>query len=252
MKFETVVPKAEIQSIKEFVSTQSDRRFYKFREATNLAATKPPIIKDRFWRALVCMRLTSQQKSGPTGPVATLSATNPFPLSLDVMQKHRKDPLSLLVTTLSAIRRMRHYNVAGLQLAKNYEWLENGNWDSIIEKCNQLRKPGSVIQERTVAQHVAENFKGIGPKQARNILQALGLTRFEIPIDSRFVGWLKNHIEFPFPITGKLLSDAGYYEFVLDAIQDVCERANVIPCMLDAAVFAEGDGDDWSIEAMQF
>lgn len=252
MKFETVVSKAEVQSIKEFVSTQSDRRFYKFREATNLAALKPPVTKDRFWRALVCMRLTSQQKSGPTGPVATLSATNPFLLSLNVMQKHRKDPLSLLVTTLSAIRGMRHYNVAGSQLAKNFEWLEKGNWGSVIEKCNQLRKPSSVIQERAIARYVAENFKGVGPKQARNILQALGLTRFEIPIDSRFVSWLKDRIEFPFPVTGQLLSDAGYYEFVLDAIQHICERANVIPCMLDAAIFAESDADSWRLRALKY
>ena len=32
---------------------------------------------------------------------------------------------------------------------------------------------------------MSERLAGFGPKQARNLLQGLGLTRYEIPIDSR-------------------------------------------------------------------
>jgi len=35
-----------------------------------------------------------------------------------------------------------------------------------------------------------QELKGIGPKQSRNLRQALGLLRYEIPIDSRIVKWL--------------------------------------------------------------
>jgi hypothetical protein len=36
-----------------------------------------------------------------------------------------------------------------------------------------------------VAGYIQETFEGFGPKQSRNLLQALGLTRYEIPIDIR-------------------------------------------------------------------
>lgn len=85
-------------------------------------------------------------------------------------------------------------------------------------------------------------FAGIGPKQARNLLQGLGLTRYEIPIDSRISKWLEE-FGFPVPLSAAALSDGRYYHFISTAIVELCEHCDVYPCVLDAAVFSSVDNE---------
>lgn len=101
--------------------------------------------------------------------------------------------------------------------------------------------------EADVADHIRERFKGFGPKQSRNLLQALGLTRFEIPIDSRVTEWL-NSFGFPVHLNANALADIDYYRFVSDGIGKLCASAGVLPCVFDASVFALKDGDGWTAE----
>ena len=42
--------------------------------------------------------------------------------------------------------------------------------------------------ERQAADYFADHFAGFGPKQSRNLLQSLGLARYEVPIDSSSSG----------------------------------------------------------------
>lgn len=95
--------------------------------------------------------------------------------------------------------------------------------------------------ERKVATWVAENFAGLGPKQSRNFLQSLGLTRYEIPIDSRIVKWLRHDFEFPLAIGAAALSDPDYYGFVNDVFRDLCREAGTYPCVLDSILFSRVD-----------
>ena len=74
------------------------------------------------------------------------------------------------------------------------------------------------------------------------MLQALNLTRHEIPIDSRVTSWL-NDFGFPLHLNAAALADPNYYSFVSDGIRHLCERSGVLPCVLDAAVFSLRDGD---------
>ena len=83
--------------------------------------------------------------------------------------------------------------------------------------------------------------KGFGPKQSRNLLQALGLTRYEIPIDSRIIKWLNGSISFPVKLTATALSDRNYYQFVCEGFQQLSAACGIYPCILDAAVFASYD-----------
>ena len=46
----------------------------------------------------------------------------------------------------------------------------------------------------------------------------------------------------------KTLQDLNFYNFVSDAIQNLCEKANVKPCLFDASVFIEGDKGEWTLE----
>jgi hypothetical protein len=49
--------------------------------------------------------------------------------------------------------------------------------------------PKTALMETT-----ASVGKGVGPTQARNLLQSLGLTWYEIPLDSRVVRWLRDRL----------------------------------------------------------
>lgn len=46
--------------------------------------------------------------------------------------------------------------------------------------------------------------------------------------------------------------DVGYYHFVLDGIQELCEKAQVYPCLLDAAIFSSFDKNAWTMENVRF
>jgi len=124
----------------------------------------------------------------------------------------------------------------------NYVWLENGGWvrmerwfqrlaeqRSLVPKCEHSRR------ERDAAHFAAINLEGIGPKQSRNLWQWLGLTRYEIPLDSRVVDWINGNLSIH--IDDSNLGDDKYYELVLDYVQDICAKAGVLPCIFDAAAF---------------
>jgi hypothetical protein len=95
--------------------------------------------------------------------------------------------------------------------------------------------------EAEVANYFDSTFRGFGPKQSRNVLQELGLTRYEIPIDSRVTKWLNDEIELPFQVSSTALSDSHIYELVLDGICKLCEECDSLPCVLDASIFSGQD-----------
>lgn len=63
----------------------------------------------------------------------------------------------------------------------------------------------------------------------------MGLTRFEIPLDSRVTRWLNENCATK--IDANRLGQLKYYESALDGVQAICEKARVLPCELDAAAF---------------
>lgn len=81
---------------------------------------------------------------------------------------------------------------------------------------------------------------GFGPKQSRNLLQGLGLTKYEIPIDSRITKWF-NEFGFPVKLSASALSDLNYYKFVSKGLRELCDACNIYPCLLDAAIFSSFD-----------
>ena len=44
------------------------------------------------------------------------------------------------------------------------------------------------------------------------------------------------------------LQDREYYHFVSDGIQQLCDKAGMYPCVLDAAIFLSFDNGEWTIE----
>jgi thermostable 8-oxoguanine DNA glycosylase len=112
-----------------------------------------------------------------------------------------------------------------------------------------LKNDDSQTNERQHARILANKLIGFGPKQSRNFIQTLGLSKYEIPIDSRIIKWL-NAFGFPLKISSIVLQDAYFYEYILDVIRELCDRAEIYPCMLDAVIFASFDNDEWTEETM--
>lgn len=123
-----------------------------------------------------------------------------------------------------------------------------GIWDE-LENLTELRKrapkDSDYVTERQVAlflseEFAQERFHGVGSKRARNILQNLGLTRYEIPLDSRITKWLNTNAGPPYQVSGAGLSTPEYYHFSINVVQKYF-LPQVPPCLFDAAVFSSYD-----------
>lgn len=246
MKLQWHVSASDVARVKELIAERRNNALVRVRQAKNCASTKPPVSKEQFWQQMVSMRLTSQQKSDPDSPVGRFARAVPYPLSYDAVSKS-KQTKPFMTRVLRDWRGIRFVNVIADQLAQNLILLEEGEWARVMKECNRLtgRVPRSTEVE--VASYIQNSFFGFGPKQSRNLLQALGLTRYEIPIDSRVTNWL-NEFGFPVRLSAAALGDINYYNFVLDGIQELCSKSGVVPCVLDAAIFSLKDGDAWTDE----
>lgn len=238
------VSPADVKRVRAFVSAASTDHFVASRTAINLATTKPRISKAGFWHGLVGCLLTTQQKSGPDGAVSRFMCKKPFPLSYDSCRAQRK--LESFVTgTLSSFGGIRRSTKIGQELGVNLEMLEAGRWNEVLGRVNSLLPIATQEQEYAVAEYLDDLFLGLGPKQSRNLLQGIGVTRYEIPIDSRLTKWL-NEFGFPVHLSATGLADRHYYRFVSSGIQQLCEAAGIMPCILDAAIFASFDNGRWT------
>jgi N-glycosylase/DNA lyase len=225
----------DIARVKEVVDKYISDPWVRDRHSRNLAESKPKVSKETFWQVMVSMRLTTLQESGPLSQVAEFNQTRPFPLRYELVAA-KDDAKRFIGDVLRETGLLRFSNKISDELSANFYKLEGGEWSRALEECNRLTVLVTGEIEREVADYVDQQYKGFGPKQARNVLQELGLTRYEIPIDSRVTRWL-NGFGFPIRLNASALGDRDFYVFVLDGIQTLCERAGVFPCILDMAVF---------------
>jgi hypothetical protein len=158
---------------------------------------------------------------------------------------------AVIVRALKEARGIRFSDKIADELGQNLRSLENGGWSPTLIQCNRLTQLAPRETELQVAAYVRESFVGFGPKQSRNLLQALGLTRYEIPIDSRVTSWL-NASGFPVRLSAIALADTNYYRFVSDGIQALCDACDVFPCVFDAAIFASKDTGEFATEELIF
>jgi thermostable 8-oxoguanine DNA glycosylase len=219
--------------------------FVRQRVRRNLAEDKPKVAKSEFWKQLVVCILTSRQRAGPDSPVARLSRTDPFVLSYETCAG-QADVVSYVKGQLSRFGVTRFTEKIPAFLKTNLGEFDLGLWDKTSQELEELRARQDQRTERRTAGFIEANYAGIGPKQARNVLQCVGLTRYEIPLDSRIEGWF-TRLGWPFEYK---LSGKGYCH-ILDDIQELCRECGVIPCVLDASVFNSVDGSDWTEEKVK-
>jgi hypothetical protein len=250
VRIEYQISDDEARRAKEFFEEWAKHGFVIARRRRNVEGLHEPPNRAEFWEALASALLTTQQRSGPNAPITRLISTVPFPLSLSACEGSAALPIFVedVIRSFGGIRRGP---TIGSELQSNISHLQGGGWSPLLDQLRNLEAGATVVQERCAARYLAANLKGIGPKQARNVLQMLGLTRYETPIDSRVTKWLQR-FGFPIPLSAAILSDPGYYEFVEDGLQEICRAAGVLPCMMDAAIFASHDRVDYGEEVMRW
>jgi thermostable 8-oxoguanine DNA glycosylase len=237
---------SDIQKIKKVVK-ENNNQFVKIRIARNIEKKDIAITKNNIIHSMVMCLLTSQQRSGPNSLVSKFLSLKPFPLTEALIEKtESKERYIKAVFLKNGLTRFINKNSS--YFSANIDELRKGNW-SIIKKLEYLITNPSKENERKLADYLKLHLKGFGPKQSRNFLQSLGVTKYEIPIDSRIIKWL-NKFGFPINLSSTLLSDNDYYHFVSDGIQELCEKAEIYPCVLDAVIFSSYDGDEWTAENM--
>jgi thermostable 8-oxoguanine DNA glycosylase len=129
-------------------------------------------------------------------------------------------------------------------LAAIWTLLEEGEWNALLAHLETLRTYPTILKERAVIKYLlADKYPGLGQKQSRNFIQWIGVSRYEVPLDSRV---LKKMREFgaSFVPSGTALTDEVVYLFVQDCLQHVSRALDIYPCMLDACIFASFDVKD--------
>lgn len=236
----------DVARVHTFFQAYAADPYVQERRRRNLAATKPPLDKVAVWDALVGCLLTTQQRSGPQSAISRFMGKRPFPLGYDLCQRQENlEPWAY--KTLTNFGGIRRTNILATEIQVNFTSLESGLWSEMLQMLDTLRQPHDALAERTAAEFIRSNFKGFGPKQSRNLLQWLGLTLYEIPLDSRIAKWLKE-FSFPVQLSAAALSDPGYYNLISDGFQQLCLQSDLFPCLLDAAIFTSFDNGGWTTE----
>lgn len=253
MKLNWIIENQDIVKINDLIHRNKNKIFYRNRLEKNIHKKGIISDKEKIWKSIVVCLLTSQQNSSAQSPIAKFSALNLFPLDLNICKSESEKLESFIAFTLKNFGGIRFYDRIANLLIKNFDYLEVSGWmilNEIITALSDgnLDRRTRIVLERESAKKIQDNLKGFGPKQSRNLLQMLGLTVYEIPIDSRITKWLNNELNFPITVSVTTLQDLNFYCFVSDAIQNLCEKCNVEPCLFDAAVFIEGDKGEWTLE----
>lgn len=233
-------------AVSNVLAAAGEHEFLRSRRQHNVEGMAPEFEREAVWRALVTCLLTTQQKSGAGSAVSRFTQRQPYPLSLAFLDGRDvgQEALEVLVNA-GGIRRNK--SIAS-ELDYNFRALEkNGGWARLEEQFVALREQRVAAPderhaklERTAAVVANKLFKGIGPKQSRNFWQFLGLTRYEVPIDSRFMTWLAA-VDSPLAdFKGVEVREKGH-ALICEGIQALSSECGVLPCILDAAVFVAGE-----------
>jgi hypothetical protein len=234
---------ADVNRVRAFVANAETDGLVRSRRV-DLTTSRPMLTRGGCWHALVGCLLTTQQKSGPESPVARFIRSKPFLLDYEVCRAE-SDLRGFITRTLTEFGGIRRSNRIAAELDLNLKALEGGRWAELLDRINSLLPSATRDEEHQVAEFLDDLLIGLGPKQSRNLLLGIGFTRYEIPIDSRLTKWL-NEFGFPVRLNAIALSDRHYYRFVSSGIQQLCAEADVLPCILDAAIFASFDKGGWN------
>jgi hypothetical protein len=245
MRIQWEITDADVSAVQGFMLEHAGNALVKYRIKKNVEHRPAEVTPAEFWHAVVVCLLTTQQRSGPKSPVMKFLNSQSFPLGLDACRACDDMP-AFAVQALKTAGGIRRAPTIAYELSRNLEWMEEQRWPQVDQLLRSLLNADDATAERAAARWIAHQFRGFGPKQSRNLLQMLGLTRYEIPLDSRVAKRL-NQFGFPIRISGGALAGEDVYEFMLNGVQELCRRCDIFPCVFDAAMFASfDDNDGWA------
>ena len=221
-----------------FVRANLSNEFVKDRERRNIHRKTVDLSRGMLWFVHVGCQVTTQQRSGPTSAVSRFLESHSRTLSYAecVGSSNVKD---LVHTELSNAGLRRAKTIAD-NLSEILANLEGGGWTELERQLKTIDKRTTMEKERRVARYVENEFPGLGPKQSRNFIQWLGLTRYEIPVDSRITRKMKA-LGCSFVPSAAALHDETVYLLVQGGLQQVAEMLGIYPCILDACIFSSFD-----------
>jgi hypothetical protein len=233
----------DVEAIRKVCESAANTPFVLARIAANVVGEAPAFSRDRLWRFILDCLLSTRQRAGPNSRVRKFGQLDPHPLTLEKCLS--TDPVELVRDTSTQFGGIRFIPSVASRAGKNLRWLQEQGWEQVHRHYSSLErqrssvpKPEHVPAEREAARFISQKLEGFGMTQSRNLWQLLGLTRYEIPLDSRVIARINEQLSVE--VTAKHLGSVQYYESVLDFLQTACRRADVLPCVLDAAWFSAG------------
>jgi hypothetical protein len=201
--------------------------------------------RDNILHKMMMCLITSQQPSGPDSTVANFLRKKPFPIT-EINLRASSDKIGLIRKAMLDGNLNRFITIIPERMVANFERLEDGGWARFEQYESKMNIGFTKEKERELANQIAEMFKGFGPKQSRNLIQSLGISRYEVPIDSRITKWLNENLNLPFTISAQSLQIKEFYELMNDGIQELGRQCGEFPCVIDAAIFSSSDNGGWT------
>lgn len=235
------INKKDLKVWERFVKNYIDTEFVIERKQKNILRQEIDLSKESLWNIHIGCQITTQQRSGKNSKVEEfMNSNNPilnYSSCLKALDKKKffEDELSN-----NSIWRAK---IISKNLSSIISKLETGEWEILLQNLETILINPTKEKERKVANYIKENFKGIGLKQSRNYIQWLGLSKFEIPIDSRTTKTIKK-LGFNFVPNSKGLSDENVYLIIQKGLQYIANELKIYPCILDACIFVSANKKD--------
>jgi hypothetical protein len=231
-----------IQRWREFVDFNVRNTVVKDRQRRNVERKDIDLSKSSLWRAFVGCQVTTQQRSGPGTPVSRfINSSSP---ALNYRACRREPSLIKMLERELTSAGLRRARTIASNLAQTLGELEGGEWKTLLQHLSTLESNTTKNKEQRVAAYLqSRKYPGLGPKQSRNFIQWVGLSRYEVPLDSRVLKKLKE-LGCSFVPRATALSDETVYRFVESGLQQIASELGIYPCMLDACIFSSFDTND--------
>lgn len=246
----------EIAAVQHELDEQETNPFVAVRRARNVEGDPPEVTRDRIWYAHLIGIMTTRQASGPDSAVGKFMRHQRTDLSPAACRAAPDTEQHVVQTLQASPYGVSYHSRIGKACATNLALLDRNSgegWteleralDRLVQQRRANPSPSHARAEREVAELLDDQLLGeglhyIGQKQARNMLQVLGLTRYELPLDSRVNEWASEHFDLPPFFADHSLSE--YYAVGVNLMQTACAEAGVLPCIFDAAAFTDADTD---------
>jgi thermostable 8-oxoguanine DNA glycosylase len=224
---------SDINRIRDFVKKYMNPNVEKIINK-NINHIDRVIDKDSLLKAMLICLMSSETDSYPASKIEQIFTKKPFLLNCQYLFKVSNIELAFQ-ETFQTFGVTKFLKKVPKYFSTNFDFLVETDWALESEINRSLDHELTKYDERKLADMVDRSFKGFGSKEARSFLLALGVTKYEIPIDYKLLKWLKA-FDFPITFSNIALQDIFFYHFVSDGIQKLCEISEIYPCVLYASI----------------